>query len=145
MLLDFNQYAREGNTFIDGLASELGHPREHRHAARVFRGVLHTLRDILPARENLQLLSQLPMFLKGVYVDGWTDKPAGDIRNLDQFITRIREHTHVDGYGDNETWTRAIAVVFISLRKYVSLGELEDIKAVLPKELKSIVEPVSLL
>lgn len=145
MLLDFNQYAQEGNTFIGELAHELGHPGEHTRAARVFRGVVHTLRDILPTGENLQLLSQLPMFLKGVYVDGWTDRQAGDIRNLDQFIDRIKAHTRVEEYADNEAWARAIAVVFISLRKYVSLGELEDIKAVLPKELKHIVEPVSLL
>lgn len=149
MVLDFNQYAQDGNTFINDLARELGYPEDRSRAAHIFRAVLHTLRDLLPIKENLQLLSQFPMFLKGLYVDGWTGERLEHVHNMDQFIERVRKDMTTGSrpamIDDEELLNRSVPVVFIVLRKYLSLGELADIKAVLPGELKQMVEPVSVL
>lgn len=146
MILDFNQYAQEGNTFVNDLARELGAPGDRSQAAHILRAVLHTLRDILPLKENLQLLSQFPMFMKGVYVDGWTGEKLEHVRNTDQFMAQVRSSMTAGNRPPlpDEVLQRSVPVVFIVLRRYVSLGELEDIKAVLPRELKQIVEPVSM-
>ncbi|MCQ1537367.1 DUF2267 domain-containing protein [Methanosarcina sp. KYL-1] len=46
-------------------------------AYQALRGTLHTLRDRLRIEEAVQLSTQLPLVIKGVYYDGWTlrDKP----------------------------------------------------------------------
>ncbi len=145
MTLDFNKFAAEGNEFLNTLAKELGYPQDRNRAARVLRSVLHTLRDILPPEENMQLLAQLPMFLKGVYVEEWRLKKDKDVRTMEQFIKRARKYDRFSAGRDfetNEDAEGAARTIFIALHKYISLGELEDIKAVLPKELKSMVNPV---
>ena len=145
--MDFNRYASEGNEFLHQLAKEMGSPDDRDRAAQLFRAVVHTLRDIIPIRESLQLLSQLPLFLKGVYVDGWTDRSRERIRHMKDFLQylRTRQVQSVLQSMDDEELERLVPVVFLVLRKYVSLGEMEDIKAVLPKELKHLVDPVSMM
>ncbi|HXH19123.1 MAG TPA: DUF2267 domain-containing protein [Chitinophagales bacterium] len=145
MTLDFNKFAAEGNEFLNTLAHELGYPQDRNRAARVLRAVLHTLRDILTPEENVQLLAQLPMFLKGVYVEEWKLKKEKNVRTMEQFIQRVKKYDRFGAGHDfetNEDVESAAKTLFIVLHRYISLGELEDIKAVLPKELKSLVNPV---
>lgn len=150
MALDFNSYAAKGNAFINELSNELGYPEDKEKAGRVLRSILHALRDQLTIEESLQLLAQLPMFMKAVYVDNWSlravpkDKPKHD----EEFFNRIREINGLTAQNDfptDDEVDNAIGVVFIVLRKYVSLGQLEDIKAVLPKDLKYIVNNAIML
>ncbi|WP_054865097.1 DUF2267 domain-containing protein [Methanosarcina barkeri] len=46
-------------------------------AYQALRGTLHAIRDRLPVEEAVDLASQLPLIIKGIYYDGWTlrDKP----------------------------------------------------------------------
>jgi len=39
---------------------------------RIVRSVFHVLRDMLSTEESLQLIAQLPMALKSLYMDGTT-------------------------------------------------------------------------
>ena len=67
---------------------------------------------------------------------------------MDEFFHEIRKidkQTASYDFKTDDEIDIAIAVVFMSLRKYVSLGELEDIKAVLPKDLKVIVNNVLMI
>jgi uncharacterized protein (DUF2267 family) len=145
MILNFNKYASEGEAFLKELAVELGYPDDRNRAARVLRSIIHTLRDIITPEENVAFLAQLPMFLKAVYVEGWTLKPAGRIRNIEQLIDAIRGNdTNTAGrdFSDDEEVEKSVSVIFKVLRRYVSLGEMEDIRAVLPKGLKPLLNDV---
>ncbi|MGB5667294.1 MAG: DUF2267 domain-containing protein, partial [Maribacter sp.] len=71
MALNFNQYATEGNTFIKGYAKQMNLGTDTDKAGRIFTAIMHALRDIIPPEESFQLIAQLPMFIKGVYVHGW--------------------------------------------------------------------------
>ena len=142
MALNFNKIAAKGNKFLKDLSKELGYPEDINRAGRVLKTILHALRNQLTTEESVQLLAQLPLFLKGIYVENWTlHKNAKKPKNFDELYHEIRKIDKLAALYDFKTdddIDNAIAVVFMSLRKYVSLGELEDIKAILQKDLKSM-------
>ena len=140
MALNFNKMAADGNLFINDLATWLGYSDDTARAGRVLRSFLHALRDQLTLEESFQLLAQLPMFLKAVYVDRW--KPVSGKRRIkhpEAFFALMRNVDYPASSNDlpsDEEAERACIVMLMVLRKYISLGELEDIRSILPKELK---------
>ncbi len=143
MALNFNQYAKEANTFLKEYAEELNLEDNPDKAARILSSVLHGLREIISIEESLQLLSQLPMFLKAVYVNGWTAKQRKNkIKHMEQFIDLVRSYdgvTSIYDFESNEVAEHYIQTTFFVLRKYISPGEMEDIRDELPKNLKNII------
>ena len=144
MALNFNQYATEGNTFMKEYAKEMNLADNRDKAGRILTSILHALRDIITPNESLQFIAQLPMFLKAVYVNGWNirrDKPK--VKKMEDFIELVRKHDGPPAVNDfeysDEIAERYIDATFIYLRKYVSLGEMEDIRDGLPKDLKSMI------
>lgn len=149
MALNFDKIAIKGNEFLKDLAKELGYPEDTNKAGRVLKSILHALRNQLTVEESVQLMAQFPLFLKAVYVENWSlRKQDNKPRNMTEFIheiKKINKQTAQHDFKTDDDVDNAIAVVFMSLRKYVSLGELEDIKAVLPKDLKLIVNNVLMI
>lgn len=144
MALNFNQYATEGNTFLKQYAKEMNLADNRDKAGRILSSILHALRDIITPEESLQFIAQLPMFLKAVYVNGWSlkkDKPK--VKRMPEFIELVRKHDGPAAINDfeysDEVAEQYIDTTFIYLRKYVSLGEMEDIRDGLPKDLKSMI------
>jgi uncharacterized protein (DUF2267 family) len=142
MALNFNQFAIEANQFLKEYTKELMLEGDTEKGGRILSSILHGLREIIGTEESLQLIAQFPMFLKAVYVNGWTIHKKPKIKTMDQFIDLVRKFDGVTAKNDftsNELAEKYIETTFILLRKYISLGELEDIRSELPKELKSIV------
>lgn len=140
--MDFSKYAQKGNEFLVEVSKELGSDYTTKGAGRIVRSVLHVLRDLLSVEESLQLISQLPMALKSVYVDGWTThKPTKRIRHMGDFVTAVVLEDGDAGYNDfaaKKNGLNTIEVVFKVLNRHVSRGEMLDIKSVLPPELKPL-------
>ena len=72
MSLNFNQFALEANSFMKLYAQELNLKEDKNKAGRILSSILHGLRELISTEESLQLMAQLPMFLKAVYVNGWS-------------------------------------------------------------------------
>ena len=113
-------------------------------AGRIFASIMYAMRDIIPPEESIQLIAQFPMFLKGVYVNGWSmkkDKPR--VKRMADLVELVKKYDYPAADSDfeynDELVERYIDTTFIFLRKYVSAGELNDIRSGLPKELKSII------
>lgn len=140
MSLNFEKHASKGNEFLHKLAIRLGDEDNRERAGRVLRCVLRALRTLLTLEESFQFLAQLPMALKAVYVDGWNpNKYHRRIHTLREFSEEVMKE---DGFS---TWkdfsgvsdaTDAIEAVIKTLADYVSAGELHDIIAILPEEMK---------
>lgn len=144
MALNFNEYAKEGNRFLKDYAKEMNLGENTEKAGRIFSSIMYALRDIISPQESLQFLAQLPMFLKAVYVNGWNMKrPKSRVKKMADFIELVRKHDGVAAVNDfeynDEVAERYIDTTFIYLRKYISLGEMEDIRDGLPKDLKSMI------
>lgn len=142
MALNFNQYATEGNTFMKAYAKELGLTKDHDKAGRIFSTILHGLRELVTTEESLQFIAQLPMFLKAVYVNGWTLKGKKEkIKNIDDFIALLRTISGTTSLVDFDSETIAeddIYSTFSMLRKYVSDGQMDDMMGQMPKQLKKL-------
>ena len=142
MLFDFEKNAVKGNEFVRLVAEELEVPLDK--AGRIIRAVFHALRNRLSHEESFQLLAQLPMSLKGVYVDGWRfDKVFNRISYINDFLDEVRqEDSGLAGYdfGNNSKAGDAVASVFKALNYFVSEGEMNDIIDVMPTELKQFIK-----
>ena len=140
--MDFSNFAQKGNEFLNELSLEVGENTDQERAGRILRSVFHVLRDVISKEESLQLISQFPMALKSVYVDGWTfKKPKEHIRHMDDFINAIVKKDSPGAYcsfGSKKEAQHAIKAVFKVLKKHVSEGEIKDIQDTLPNELKPI-------
>jgi len=143
MAMNFDKYAAEANTFLKHLAEELNHPEEIGRTGIILKSVLHTLRDRISISESFDFMAQLPMFLKALYVDEWKYKERPDrLKNLDDFAEKVKEHQQK--FGENQfDWPEHTGEIiqqtlnFIK-KRYVSKGEVEDLKANLPKDLEAI-------
>lgn len=142
MALNFNQFAAEGNEFLKDYAKQLNLGNDTKLAGRILSSILHAFREVISIEESLQLISQFPMFLKAVYVNGWTAHKVKKIKTMTEFIDLVRKYnglTSIHDFGSDEIAENYINTTFIVLRRYISLGEMEDLRAELPKELKSMV------
>lgn len=142
MALNFNHFAEEANGFIKEYTIKLGLGDDTEKGGRILSSILHGLREVIPWQESLQLIAQFPMFLKGVYVNGWSSGKKEKVKNLTEFIDLIRVFngkTSINDFESDEVAERYIINTFIELRKYVSLGQLEDIRDGLPNELKPLI------
>ena len=141
MSLNFNQYAVEANTFMKEYGEKIM-VEDKNKAGRILSAVLHGLREVISTEESLQLIAQLPMFLKAVYVNGWSGHKKQKIRSLVEFIDLINRFdgaTSIYDFGSDEETITYVKTTFLVLRKYISFGELEDIRTELPKEMKSLI------
>jgi uncharacterized protein (DUF2267 family) len=112
-------------------------PTDDRHVAyHALRATLHALRDRLTVEEVAQLGAQLPMLIRGFYYEGWdpTSKPL-KIRHREQFLERI---TSALAYGDEREPEEVVRAVFILLVQRISDGEIEDVKQVLPADIRDL-------
>ena len=139
MTINFDKYALTGKTFVKHLASELGNEDDTSRAGRVLRATLHVLRDQSSPEEAMQFISQLPMFIKAIFVDGWN--PAsnkGRVRRVEQFTMAVREKVGGDDFFGHEDCMEAVQSVIRVLGEYVSDGEMEDMIRTIPEGLREL-------
>ncbi|UII31792.1 DUF2267 domain-containing protein [Fulvivirga ulvae] len=141
----FDKFAQEGNQFIHELSNELGHPQDEQQVLIVLRAVLHTIRDRITISESLDLISQLPMMLKALYVEQWKyqEKP-NKFDTLEGLKNDIKQRQ--EKYGENRfDWELSTEDIFAKtiekLSKYLDEGQLKHIEEQLPHEIKFLVTP----
>jgi uncharacterized protein (DUF2267 family) len=141
MTHNFDKYASKGNEFLNKLAARLGDNENPHRAMRTLRSVLHALRNRLSTEESLQLMAQLPMVIKAVYVDGWKlNSHHNRIKTMEEFSEEVMREDGLSAWKDFpgvSDATLAIEAVMKTLADYVTAGELHDVIAILPKDMKS--------
>lgn len=137
MLFNYKKHEQGASLFLKEIAKELDTPEDIPHAGRVLVAVLHALRDRITTEESIHLISQLPMYIKAVYVDGWkTSKNYPKIKRKEEFLADVRsqtERTAERDFGDFQNTRREVEAVFKVLKNHVSEGEINDIKSQLPE------------
>jgi uncharacterized protein (DUF2267 family) len=137
MLLEFEKYAMKGNEFLNRLQENL-ETTDRAHAARILRSTLRVLRNHLMVEESLQLISQLPMAIKGVYVDGWRAGDHKKIKSMDDLLVEIVNEEKTDvfrDFTDRDGIVNAVRAVIMTLREYVSDEEIDQALATLPRKI----------
>jgi uncharacterized protein (DUF2267 family) len=128
----FDATVQKTNLWLKDLMQEL-HMEDKQKAYLALRAVLHALRDRLTVVEVAQLGAQLPMLVRGFYYEGWdpTGKPL-KVRHQEEFLAQIGQEVS----GDSPA--RLASAVFALLARRISDGEIEDVKHVLPAELRNL-------
>jgi uncharacterized protein (DUF2267 family) len=125
----------KAHLWINDVAEQLG-TDDHREAYRVLRAYLHALRDRLPVDEAAQLAAQLPELIRGIYYEGWDPSSTPvKYRDFAAFLDRIAAEAVLDG---ETAASYAVGAAATVLRRHVSAGEIEDVRAILPEELRPI-------
>lgn len=107
-----------------------------RDSWRMMRVTLHRIRDHLPNDELAQLSAQLPLLVRGFFFEGWMPKhtPIKE-RHAKDFQDAIHtQMADVQEYRGPED----IASVFALLNNRISRGEVEDVRACLPQEIRAL-------
>lgn len=139
--MNFEQYAPDANKFVREVATELGNAEDTEQAYRVMKAVLHTVRDILSPEESMHLVAQLPLIMKGVYVEGWHITQKDRIRSMQEFLARLREKDERSSgrdFGNDETATHHIKCVLNVLKRHVATGQIQDMIDQFPMELAGL-------
>jgi uncharacterized protein (DUF2267 family) len=139
--MNFDQYVEKSNEFLKEVALELGIPEDTSRAYRVMDAVFHAIREVLSPEESLHLISQLPMFLKAVYVNGWHLNHKEKIKTMDEFLHFLRMQNlrtaREDFNDDNKTKEKVQAVIHV-LKRHVTTGEIQDVIEQFPMELAGL-------
>jgi uncharacterized protein (DUF2267 family) len=133
----FDSTIQTTNVWLNGVAERLG-GRDRDQGYHVLRAVLHALRDRLTVHEVLDLAAQLPMLVRGFYLEGRHPTAArARERRRGQFLDHIRETFRGAGAlaADPEQMARA---VFEVMAEHVTPGEVRDIKGILPKGVREL-------
>jgi uncharacterized protein (DUF2267 family) len=126
--------ARAAEQWIAELAQRLRW-RDRDKVYHALAATLHALRDCLPTHEAVFLGDHLPVLLRGLYFEGWRLAKYGAFRTRDAFLERVREGVRHDPGIDAEQAARAVLAL---LAERLPPSELEDLRAVTPKELRAL-------
>jgi uncharacterized protein (DUF2267 family) len=131
----FDTTLHKTNSWLKELMEIMDWHDRHR-AYLALRATLHALRDRLTVEETAQLGAQLPMLIRGFYYEGWdpTGKPVKE-RHREQFLARVEQPFKDEEPIDPEPVVRAVLTV---LATRVSEGEIEDVRQVLPAEVREL-------
>ena len=131
----FDRTVQKTNNWLHDLSQVLRWDDKHK-VYLALRATLHALRDRLTVEEVAQFGAQLPMLIRGFYYEGWdpTEKPLRE-RHREQFLARIEQRFKDDALVDPGVVARA---VFFVIEHRISEGEIEDVKQVLPSEMRDL-------
>jgi uncharacterized protein (DUF2267 family) len=132
----FDTTLEKTNGVLKRIEEAYGWPKEHRNLSyNGMRAVLHAVRDRLTVEEAAQLSAQLPMLIRGIYFEGWDPSRVPMKMHRDEFLARIRSEFPFEAPGGIE---RLFDTVIQALRRHITEGEWEDVKANLPKDVVAV-------
>ena len=131
----FDKAIQDANIWVNEVMDELGWDDKQR-AYNLLRSTLHVLRDRLSVNEGAQLAAQLPTLIRGIYFEGYRpSNPMTKIRRKDEFVSAVQEAI---GPGAGDNLDEAVTATLNVIADHVSEGEMDDIKASLPKEMHDL-------
>lgn len=107
-----------------------------RSALRLLRVTLRRVRDHLLVDEMAQMSAQLPVMIRGFFFEGWVpkDTPIKERRKEDFIAFVAHQMSDTAEYRGRDD----IKCVFDLLNARLSRGEVEDIRASLPQDLRDM-------
>jgi uncharacterized protein (DUF2267 family) len=130
----FDKTIQTTNIWLDDIMDVLGPDR--RLAWRVLSGVLHSIRDHLPAELSAHVSAQLPLLVRGVYFDRWRPSATPD-RNRSQEAFLARVHDELAQSRPVGAQDAAVAVMR-TLNRHLEPGLVEKIRSSLPEEIRRL-------
>lgn len=141
MPFNFEDNKKDATVLLQSVAQELN-TEDMNQAGRIFRAVLHSIRDRLPLNEAIHFSSQLPIFWKGIYFDQYDpEKVPVNIRNAQEWVNYIRSKNAFAANNDfqqDEEITAAFRGVFQALQRHMTDGQLQKVKESLNQDIQEL-------
>jgi uncharacterized protein (DUF2267 family) len=129
----FDTTVQETNEWLRAIENDL-QPLTRQQAYSALRAVLHVLRDHLTADQVAGLSAQLPMLLRGVFLEGWKPLEASrGGRDPEVFLQEIRARTMGACQRDANDIASSVLTV---MADRLDPGEVRKIIQHLPKPLR---------
>ncbi len=122
------------NKWINELTEELDWDNQQ-NSYNALEGTLRVLRDMLTIEEATDFGAQLPLILRGTYYTNWD--PSNKPIRIDKptFVSKV--HSHMKNNPDIDPHATVLKV-FSFLNKKIVNGELKDVRAQLPEDIKNM-------
>jgi uncharacterized protein (DUF2267 family) len=133
--LGFEKHVEESYRWINEIAIALGDENRPDVAYHALRGVLFALRNRMVPVEVFQLSAQLPLHIRGIFFEGYNLKDKPQKYHTSDFLEFIENELGPKNPHDPR---KAFEAVLKTLYNHVSLGELRDIYATMPKDLQEM-------
>ena len=128
----FDTTVQESNEWLKLVEAELP-PCDRQQAYTALRAASHVLRDRLPLEAVIGLSAQLPMLLRGVFLEGWQARAPSDIRDPKAFEQAVTEHLPAKFPREGAGVLRA---VFSAMSQRLDPDEVSKIMGHLPASLR---------
>jgi uncharacterized protein (DUF2267 family) len=122
------------NEWLNGIRDELGQD-DREEAWRILKADLQVLRDQLTIDEAAQFAAQLPLVLRGAFYEGFDPGRQDKVRHREEFLALFAERANLSDSTDAE---QALSAATSVLSSHVTPGELDDLIAQLPSDLRSV-------
>ena len=114
--------------------------RSRFQAYSALRVVLHSIRDCLPPGSVVKLAAQMPLFMKGLFYDGWHFSPKPRRMDRDQFFGRIRQALRTQPDIDPSL---ALEGVILCLHRRLTRDVIDSALVLLPREVRTLIREIS--
>lgn len=128
----------KSNAWLGGIEEGFG-THDRRLAYRVARARLHSLRDRLTVEVAAHFAAQLPELLRGVFYDGWNPSRVPLRYGRPEYVARFAREARIH----QSDVPKASAVVTAAVRQHVSAGAVAEAFALLPGDLRELLEPAA--
>lgn len=131
----FDRTVQKSMQWIKETCAALG-PDDPQRGYHALKAVLQTLRDRLTVDEAANLGAQLPTLIRGCYYEGYRpSRMPVKLRSREEFLGAVGERLETVPPIPSDKATEAVLTV---LQRRVSEGEIEDVKAMMPEELRAL-------
>lgn len=129
----FDRTLQETNEWLRMIEERL-QPCDRQDAYVALRAVLHVLRDRLPDYAVTGLSSQMPMLIRGLFLEGWkTDVPPTNIRDPNDFADAVAKRFPPKFPREPQAVLKAVLDV---LGSRITEGEARKVIGCLPESLR---------
>lgn len=132
--VSFEQQIKETQQWLTEIAELMDASKRKDWAYSALKAVLHTVRDRTTLQEVFHLSAQLPVLIRGIYLENYSPNGKPLKLKAEQFMSMIREKM---GPGVEVSEVDAFRAVMTVLYQKVSPGELDDIRGSMPKTIQS--------
>lgn len=129
---------QETYVWLHQIGAEIGNENDLTGAYHALRCVMHILRDALIPDEALDLASQLPTTIRGIYFEGY--KLAGrpvTHRHRNEFLHTVEEALKQQGSPELDPEVCTVAV-FNTLNQHLTPGQVSHARDMLHKEVQEL-------
>ena len=131
----FPHAAQQAQQWVNELSEDLNWTDKGR-AYRLFKAVLHAVRDWISPEEAADLSAQMPLLIRGVFFEGWDPMKAPAVhRKRADFIARVQgDFVHDPLVLPAEDVGKVLAL----LERHLPGGEIMQVRQSMPKSMRAL-------